>query len=311
MLNCKGQLASEIQHNEWMLDITLLSALRLGLEQALAYLYASHPTLEQFEAWICETAGKPADNTIRRFNSIFTGNTTSLPHKNSEQLLNQDDIDHWNKHGYVIIRNAVPLQDCNTSIEAICQHIGINRFDPGTWYDSHPDRHNIMIRLFQHPALEKTRNAEKIRIAFQQLWGREDVWLTTDRVGFNPPETTFYKYPGQGLHWDVSLQLPIPFSTQGILYLADTAEDQGAFSLVPGFQHRIEHWLSTLPEEIDARSQDIECLGVKRISANAGDLIIWQQALPHGSSPNTSDQPRFVQYINYLPADRKIHANWI
>lgn len=113
------------------------------------------------------------------------------------------------------------------------------------------------------------------------------------------------------MHWDVSLALPIPFGTQGILYLAHTAENQGAFTLVPGFQNRVEAWLRSLPPGTNPRQQDMHALGSKPIAANAGDFIIWHQALPHGSSPNTSSLPRFVKYFNYTPPDPEIRKVWI
>ncbi|WP_220472639.1 phytanoyl-CoA dioxygenase family protein [Spirosoma foliorum] len=46
------------------------------------------------------------------------------------------------------------------------------------------------------------------------------------------------------------------------------------------------------------------------IAANAGDFIIWHQALPHGSSPNRSREPRFVQYINYAPSNIEVNPDW-
>jgi ectoine hydroxylase-related dioxygenase (phytanoyl-CoA dioxygenase family) len=52
-------------------------------------------------------------------------------------------------------------------------------------------------------------------------------------------------------------------------------------------------------------------LGAMPIAANAGDFILWHQALPHGSSPNTATLPRFVQYINYEPADHKESRVWL
>jgi ectoine hydroxylase-related dioxygenase (phytanoyl-CoA dioxygenase family) len=168
-----------------------------------------------------------------------------------------------------------------------------------------------MVQLFQHPILEQNRQSFKIRKAYEELWNRTDLWVNTDRVGFNPPETELYKFRGPHLHWDVSLKLPVPFGTQGILYLADTAENQGAFTLVPGFQNKIEDWINNLPPGANPRSENLYALGAKPIAANAGDFIIWHQALPHGSSPNTSILPRFVQYINYAPADEKENRIWI
>ena len=167
-----------------------------------------------------------------------------------------------------------------------------------------------MVQLFQHPVLQKNRDSAFIRKAYEQLWGRKDIWVNTDRVGFNPPETESWKFPGPLLHWDVSIELPIPFGLQGILYLSDTQENQGAFSLIPGFHHKMEAWVNSLPEGTNPRTENLYELGVKPIAANTGDFIIWLQALPHGSSPNTSKVPRFVQYLNYQPINQKVLKVW-
>jgi hypothetical protein len=58
------------------------------------------------------------------------------------------------------------------------------------------------------------------------------------------------------LHWDVSLARPIPFGLQGILYLADTAANQGAFTCVPGFHRKIDSWLENLPAGSDPRAEE-------------------------------------------------------
>ena len=43
-------------------------------------------------------------------------------------------------------------------------------------------------------------------------------------------------------------------------------------------------------------------LDVKPIPGKAGDLIIWQGALPHGAGQNIAKHPRVVQYISMFPA---------
>jgi hypothetical protein len=309
ILNKTSKLNNVNIPNEWQLDKTLLYTLALGLEQTTQYIFQTWPQFDEFENWIIETAGKPSAESVLKDNNLF--NATELVDDHViAKILNDDELDFWNKNGYIIIKNAVPKQDCDDAIAAICQFIEINRDDPKTWYSGHPARQNIMVQLFQHPALQKNRESVKIRQAFEQLWNRTDIWPTTDRVGFNPPETDTWSYPGQGLHWDVSLQLPIPFSLQGILYLADTTKDQGAFTLVPGFQHRIADWLGSLPEGANPRGQDMYALGATPIAANAGDMTIWHQALPHGASPNTALKPRFVQYITYEPANVDKAAEW-
>jgi ectoine hydroxylase-related dioxygenase (phytanoyl-CoA dioxygenase family) len=127
-------------------------------------------------------------------------------------------------------------------------------------------------------------------------------------MSFNPPARPGSPGLGLRLHWDVSLAVPIPFATQGILYLTDTAADQGALELVPGFHNRLESWLAGLGDR-DPRQEDISADAIT-IAAGAGDLVIWHQALPHGASHNRARQPRMAQYLNMYSPDWRMHPDW-
>jgi hypothetical protein len=308
-----NQLSHEAFREEWKIDTTLLAVLGLGLEQTIKHLYQYSPGFDDFENWILEVnGGQLSESKIRDFNSYIhnrhpaeEGTAVITP------VLDEAAMNSWNENGYIILRGAVPKDDCENAIAAIRDFIGVDLDDPSTWYDPHPARQGIMVQLFQHPALEKNRQSPAIRAAYEQLWNRKDLWVNTDRAGFNPPQTKDWHFPGPHLHWDVSLQLPIPFGLQGILYLSDTQANQGAFTLVPGFHRRIGSWLNSLPAGTNPRTEDMHALGSMPVVANAGDFIIWHQALPHGSSPNTSSLPRIVQYINYAPLDIEIRDKWI
>lgn len=308
----KGLLKGNALQNEWRLDNVLLAVLSLGLEQTTKYLYTENNLFEEFEQWVLHTNNGTLDqDKIVTFNTYFTNKDATFVETDSN-ILTAADMDFWNEHGYIIVKNAVSKEDCEATIAAICEHICIDRYDPKTWYENpHPSRQGIMVQLFQHDMLTKNRQSTKIRAAYEQLWQRKDLWMNTDRVGFNPPETDDWKFPGPKLHWDVSLKQPIPFGLQGILYLADTAANQGAFTLVPGFQHKVSNWLDSLPKNTIARNENIYALGAIPIVANAGDFIIWHHALPHGSSENTSSEPRFVQYMNLEPLDSEMQDEWI
>ncbi|UKJ06774.1 phytanoyl-CoA dioxygenase family protein [Solitalea lacus] len=295
---------------EWTTDTTLLNILGVGLEQTIIYLYNEAPDFNAFENWILRLNNNALDEEkIKLFNASFFEDKLSESLL-TDSILSEDDMLFWERNGYVIVRNAVPKEDCDAVIAALTKFLSIDLNNPITWYNEHSARQGIMVQLFQHPALEKNRNSPKIKAAYEQLWNRTDLWVSTDRVSFNPPENENWKFPGPHLHWDVSLELPIPFGLQGLLYLSDTQADQGAFTLVPGFQHRIESWINSLPFETDPRKEDLHQLGATPITANAGDFIIWHQALPHGSSSNTSHLPRMVQYINYAPIDSEVKTKW-
>ena len=168
-----------------------------------------------------------------------------------------------------------------------------------------------MVRMFQNQAFEANRRSIRVHKAYAQLWGTADLWVTTDRGGFNAPERPGSMFPGPDLHWDISLARPLGFATQGILYLTDTDAEQGAFTCVPGFHRRIDDWLDSLPKGADPRRQDLHALGSRPIPGRAGDLIIWHDALPHGSRPNRSDRPRVVQYIAMYPFAPVLAAEWV
>ena len=167
-----------------------------------------------------------------------------------------------------------------------------------------------MVQEFQHPAMAVPRRAPRIHRAFAQLYYHADLVVSTDRLSFNPPERHDYPFQGPHLHWDTSLAAPIPYEAQGILYLTDTAADQGALRVVPGFHHRLAGgWLDSLggrnPREIDLAGE------AAPIAANAGDLVIWRQDLPHGASANSADRPRLAQYVTCYPMRRPDTRPWL
>jgi hypothetical protein len=314
MAKRNGTLQSDALQEEWKLDTTMLFTLNLGLEQTIRHIFNTAPSLEGFEDWILQLNNHELpQEKIKRFNASITGDpiAASIPASDIALPLDANDLRQWDEQGFVIVRNAISPEDCKATVDAICAFMQIDIADPATWYKHDPAKQGIMVQFFQHEILEKNRHSPKIKAAFEQIWQRNDLWVTADRVSFNPPENEHWHFPGPKLHWDVSLDLPIPFGTQGLLYLSDTLSNQGAFTLVPGFQHKIEDWINSLPAGTNPRTEDLYALGAKPVAANAGDFILWNQALPHGSSPNTARLPRIVQYINYEPMDAEKKAVWL
>jgi len=301
--------------DESHLDYLMIHALGLGLEQTMQYLLRVAPSFEEFEQWIVETTGGADPTQVARVNAAILG--TSYPEETnrllasieeSEPVLTDEDLAFWEEHGYVVLHDAITPEECTAAEEAILEHIGARSGDQESWYRPHSS--GIMVQFFQHPALMPARRSRRIHKAFSQLWGTADLWVTTDRCGFNVPERPGWKFQGPDLHWDVSLQQPIPFGTLGILYLTDTPPEQGAFTLVPGFHHRVGEWLDSLPPNAVPQRQDLHALGSQPIGGRAGDLIIWHHALPHGSRPNRGVRPRIVQYLNMFPTRMEIHEVW-
>jgi hypothetical protein len=297
--------------NEWAADNTLISGLGLGLHETLRYLYTANPSFERLEQWVLERNGGSIEPArIERINAALRGETvkaTTAPGVNGP--LSDQDMAFWQDNGYVVLHDAAPAEGCAAAVKAICEFLDMDLGNPSTWYNG-PQGHSIWVPLLRHPAIEANRASERIHRAFEQIWERTDLWMTIDQCGMNPPERPGWQFPGPFLHWDTSLALPIPFGVQGILYLTDTPAEQGAFTCVPGFHRKIESWLKDLPEGVDPRERNLESLGAIPIPGKAGDLIIWQNTLPHGSRPNRAALPRFVQYLAMRPPDFGTNMEW-
>lgn len=302
---------------DWRFDNLLLNGLGLPLEETTRYLMQLAPSFDEFENWVLlKNNGRVDPLQIERLNSIFSATPYSQALRNHLQaveenadVLSAEDLQFWKENGYVILRKAISKEQAKASEDAVWEALGMQPDQPASWYEK-PIGKGIMMDFYHHPTLLENRQSPRIQKAFAQLWGTADLWKTTDRTSFNPPETASYYHQGTPLHWDVSLQPPFHFGTQGLIYLCDTLAEQGAFRCVPGFHRQFESWLASLPAGTDPRGVNLDAL-TKPIAAEAGDMVIWHHFLPHGSSPNHGTYPRIVQYLNMYPVEFKENVAWL
>jgi Phytanoyl-CoA dioxygenase (PhyH) len=259
------------------------------------------------EQWIL-TVGAGARSNLLRLNlalsdASYDGETQRWLDaiENDPPVLDASDMQSWIDRGVVVLHDAISTAECRAAVDAVYRFIGAEPERPETW-PTRQHTQGIMVQLYQHSALEAARRSRRIHKAFAQLWESADLFPTVDRCSFNPPETESFIFPGPHLHCDVQLRTPVSFGVQGLIYLTDTAADQGAFACVPGFHREIEGWLRVTPPS--ARLNALRNMTPEPIPGRAGDLIMWHQTLPHGSSPNRTALPRVVQYIRMIPAPR-------
>ena len=309
-----ARAGSDAGRLDWSEDYVLLSGLQVHPLEVSTYLTHQLPSFEEFEGWVLDLNGGRLDPAhVARINAALIGTLDAgvpPPLGSPDAALTAEDLDYWDRHGYVVLHDAVSPDQCRAAARAIYDFLHVDPADSSTWY-SNPSGHSIWVALLRHPAFRANRESARIHAAFAQLCGRRDLWVSTDQGGFNPPERPGWAFPGPHLHWDVSLAQPVPLGVQGILYLTDTAADQGAFQCVPGFQRRLASWLAELPPGANPRdTRYMNELPAVPIAGRAGDLIIWHHALPHGSSPNRSTRPRVAQYVRMLPSRWDANPVW-
>ena len=298
---------------EWDLENTLLSGLGLNLLETTRFLHGTdRPGFDAFEEWILSLNGGAIEaERLTRLRDALAGKLVGSAAGCLHDVpgLTAEELAFWDEHGDVVLHDAVDARDRDAAAAAIYEFLGADAADPDTWYGNKYGK-SIWVPLLRHPAFLANRKSPRLVKAFTQLWGCEDLWATVDQGGFNPPERDNWMFPGPHMHWDMTLAAPHCFGVQGILYLTDTPAEQGAFSCIPGFHRKLEGWLRELPPGEDPRQAVMRHPGYTPVAGKAGDLVIWHQALPHGSSPNRGTKPRVAQYITLRPTRWPYTAEW-
>jgi hypothetical protein len=219
-------------------------------------------------------------------------------------IFSSQECAFFQDNGYVVLSGAVPPENLAAVVDATWAFLGMDRHNPEDWYRE-PLRTNGMVELYQHQALWDNRQHPRVDQAFVEILGTPRLWVSIDRVCLKPParaDQPEFDRPGF-IHWDIDTsRLPIPLGVQGVLCLEDTAAEQGGFQCVPGMHRRLEAWIQTQPVERNPYRPALAGLDGHAVPGRAGDLILWNQLLPHGNGRNLSARPRLAQYLTMRPA---------
>lgn len=231
------------------------------------------------------------------------------PNNEPLRVLSEEDWNFWRENGYVIVHDAVPKENIDRLIDLIWEFEEKDPNDPSTWYTGTRREYAMkelegsgMVELYNHQYLWDNRMCKRVYDAFVDIWGTEKLWVTIDRCNLNLPLRPGHEFKGF-IHWDVDTSLdPIPVNVQGILSLVDTEEDMGGFQCIPELYRDFPEWVKTQPKDRDPYKPDTTGYMPTKVVTKAGDLLIFNSMLPHGTSANHSNKPRIAQYISMFPA---------
>ena len=202
------------------------------------------------------------------------------------------------ERGYVVVDDVVPIPLCETVMAAVSSFLRIDASDRSTWRVAHG--HGI-VPLHHHPALWDVRQHRAVHEIFAALYGTPALWSSVDRASFKPPAGDEAVRVSR-LHWDADpRQAKETAGYQGLVYLTDTDDDQGAFCCAPEVYRTLPDWLAA---NRDGLSEALarETPNARRVGGKAGSLLIWSRLLPHSSARNDGTRPRWVQYVTMSPA---------
>lgn len=220
----------------------------------------------------------------------------------------------FERDGYLVLPCAIAPPDVAAALDAVRWFLDLDpTLQDGWYFDIIPYAHKTnlqragtFLEFYQHQALWEIRQNPAVYGAFRDLWGREDLWVSLDRVGFKPPRrgTDDLLWQDKGrVHWDVDIaKLPIPFGVQGLVALTDAGEEHGTFRCAPGAHRDLARFVGDGPDADRGRYPGEDTFEMIAVPLHAGDLLVWHSALPHRTGPNDTDDVRLVQYVSMAPA---------
>ena len=216
-------------------------------------------------------------------------------------MLSQEHIDRFRREGWLIVPGIVPESLCRDVIYTIINYLGLNLKDPESWYKRKQAGHGI-VPLHHPQSLWNIRQLPVIHEIFSDLYGDERLWVSMDRVSYKPPGGHQSRDWEQApIHWDCDPWRFKDYSIQGLVYLTDTSESQGAFCCVPSIFHRLDDWLEENRGNDLARYPKVDKSDIMSVEGPTGSLVLFNRLMPHSSLLNQSAEPRFVQYLAMDP----------
>jgi Phytanoyl-CoA dioxygenase (PhyH) len=204
-------------------------------------------------------------------------------------------------NGYVVFRGAVPDAMCHAVLDAIGTELGIWVDDPKSWDQVSCEIEEVPLR--GHQSQWDIRQEPDLHTIWSMVWGTERLWVDRNACRYTPPwrEGRAESLP---LHWDVDPRNANALWFQGILALTHAPAGAGGFRCSPSLMHNRDRWPSawqTSSYGAEYRPIDVVDSEVVEVPLDAGDLLIFDSHLPHGTVRNEAASPRVAFVLQMFP----------
>lgn len=194
--------------------------------------------------------------------------------------------------------------------------------DSSTWTASNlPHMHPANLFMHYGVAHEKfiwdIRQEQRIIDVFSELWNTDDLLVSFDALNITLPNRPGHEPRKPWPHVDQSPFRRGLHCVQGIANLSKSGPEDGGLTVYPGSHKAVESFFDEQTDRSKWERNDFfkfaegqvswfRDQGFKphKVTAEAGDLIIWDSRLIHyGAEPTkASDTIRTVAYVAYAPA---------
>jgi len=137
--------------SSWDKEIEVLYRLGISMEDTLQFLYFEKPDFGSFKSWI----------KANRKDSVIS--------VEFEEVLSKQDLEFWDKNGYVILKEVISKEECKATENAIWEFLGMNPEKKDTWYERHAEQKGLMVNFSNHQTLNRNRLSERIYKAFYSI----------------------------------------------------------------------------------------------------------------------------------------------
>jgi len=225
--------------------------------------------------------------------------------------LSPDEILDFNKLGFIVLRQYYSvneilkiLNEVNRLESLMPEKGGMMKYYDTPFGQDSNSQSMILIRIEKFietsPYLESIINNSSVHSLLNQLFG-ESTFLLKEKINFKPPGA-----PPDLLHQDSQAGWD-DYGSEFISVLI-AVEDSNRSNACVEFDHSgyYRNGLAGLLWE-PLTTKDIPNAEMKPIETKAGDIILFNSYVPHGSEANTSDKRRCNIYLTYNKASDGNH----
>lgn len=228
-----------------------------------------------------------------------------------EDNLSNDDLLHFKKYGYCILKNVFPEEvglKCQEKLWDEMKESNYDKNDPSTW----TDKKFQLSKVFYDKPFEDIIHSERLNKSIEQICGVNNVenfgagWFTVTFPGHYTSNESW----GCDGHWHIDGSFFYPYSKEiGLILfilLSNVKENDGGTCLaenshIVGINKLIEFGMKGCTAKklaIILREKCEKDFDVIEITGNVGDIILMHPLVLHARSKNLGGNVRFLCHPN-------------